>query len=485
MTTPKLRFPGGFDTPSTTALSHCSPSSLSDCDGTHEGRSLSDRDSDCIEGNIPQLRFPGFSGEWAEKRLGEVATMFSGGTPTSTNKKYYSGNIPFIGSGKIGSYFVDQYISEEALEKSSAKLITKGDLLYALYGATSGEVAISKIDGAVNQAVLCIKTKQNIYFLSSWLRMKKKSITKTYLQGGQGNLSAFIVKKLKLFLPSLPEQQKIADFLTEVDNKIQSLTQKKEALTQYKKGVLQQLFPPSTGSGAKSVPQLRFPGGFDTPSTTALSHCSPSSLSDRDSTHQPSSLSDRDSDCIEGNIPQLRFPGFTEPWVEKRLGEVFEITRGNVLATSEVKSYADDIYKFPVFSSQTKNTGSMGFYNKFLFSDAITWTTDGANAGDTNFRKGKFYCTNVCGVLLSNEGFANQCIAEMINKVSKKYVSYVGNPKLMNGVMSQIKLHLPSLPEQQKIADFLTTVDTKITHVDLQIKKMTQFKKGLLGQMFV
>lgn len=114
--------------------------------------------------------------DWEEKRLGDIATFFSGGTPTSTNKGYYRGTIPFIGSGKIGSPEVEQYISDEALNNSSAKLINNGDLLYALYGATSGEVAISPITGAINQAVLCIRTNENINYLYQYLRYSKENI---------------------------------------------------------------------------------------------------------------------------------------------------------------------------------------------------------------------------------------------------------------------------------------------------------------------
>ena len=104
----------------------------------------------------------------------------------------------------------------------------------------------------------------------------------------------------------------------------------------------------------------------------------------------------------------------------------------------------------------------MGYYNEFLFEDAITWTTDGANAGTVHFRKGKFYCTNVCGVLLNSYGYANRCIAEILGRVSKRYVSYVGNPKLMNNVMSEICIYIPSLAEQSHIDDFLLVLDKKI-----------------------
>jgi type I restriction enzyme S subunit len=119
-----------------------------------------------------------------------------------------------------------------------------------------------------------------------------------------------------------------------------------------------------------------------------------------------------------------------------------------------------------------------------LYEDAITWTTDGANAGDVNFRKGKFYCTNVCGVLISKDGFANPCVAALINSVSRKHVSYVGNPKLMNGVMSKIKIPFPKLKEQQKIATCLSSLDEVITAEGKKLEALKEHKKGLLQNLF-
>ena len=145
-------------------------------------------------------------------------------------------------------------------------------------------------------------------------------------------------------------------------------------------------------------------------------------------------------------IPELRFPEFVKDgeWEIKEVGDIFEITRGYVLSMNMVQNNQNTENPYPVYSSQTKNHGLAGYYSSYLYENAITWTTDGANAGDVNYREGKFYCTNVCGVLISKEGFANNCISEIINSVSKSYVSYVGNPKLMNGVMSKIKIPVPN-----------------------------------------
>ena len=185
-------------------------------------------------------------------------------------------------------------------------------------------------------------------------------------------------------------------------------------------------------------------------------------------------------------IPELRFPEFLEKegWEIKEVGEIFQVTRGYVLSMTLVKELPTEDYPYPVFSSQTKNNGLAGYYNEYLYEDAITWTTDGANAGDVNYRDGKFYCTNVCGVLLNEEGIANPCIAELINSVSKKHVSYVGNPKLMNGVMSKIQIPVPSIKEQQKIASCLSSLDELIAAHNDKLDALKDHKKGLLQNLF-
>jgi type I restriction enzyme S subunit len=182
--------------------------------------------------------FPG----WEEKRLGDVCSFFSGGTPASTNKTFYSGTIPFIGSGNIYDSQVFSFITKEALDSSSAKIVEKGDLLYALYGANSGEVAISKIKGAINQAILCIRSDENIEYLYYVLLLNKDKIVAKYLQGGQGNLSANIIKRLKYKLPSVEEQEKIANYLSDIDNKIESVNKQITQTQTFKKGLLQQMF---------------------------------------------------------------------------------------------------------------------------------------------------------------------------------------------------------------------------------------------------
>ena len=127
----------------------------------------------------------------------------------------------------------------------------------------------------------------------------------------------------------------------------------------------------------------------------------------------------------------------------------------------------------------------MGYYKDYLYEDAITWTTDGANAGTVNFRDGKFYCTNVCGVLLSDKIKANKMISEALNNVAKGYVSYVGNPKLMNNVMADISIMLPQHSEErEQLSKLFTNLDHLITLHQRKCDKLILLKKAMLEQMF-
>lgn len=166
------------------------------------------------------MRFPEFSGEWEKERLKNKCSFFSGGTPSSTNKAYYDGDIPFIRSGEIASNSTDLFLSESGLNNSSAKIVEKGDLLLALYGATSGQIAISQIKGAINQAILCIRSPYDKFFLKSAWEKRVDKILQAYLQGGQGNLSAEIVKNLSFFFPSSQEQSKIGQLILLIDKRI-------------------------------------------------------------------------------------------------------------------------------------------------------------------------------------------------------------------------------------------------------------------------
>ncbi|CAA0223081.1 restriction endonuclease subunit S [Tenacibaculum maritimum] len=196
--------------------------------------------------------------DWNEIKLGKNAMMFSGGTPNTAVKEYYKGDIPWISSSELNQkniYSTNRFISENGLNNSSAKLVFENTFLLAMYGATAGICAITKIKGAINQAVLAIESERiTSSYLYHFFSLKKEEIILKYCQGGQPNLSGSIVKSIKIPLPStLKEQKAIATALSDVDDLIVSLEgliAKKQAI---KQGAMQQLLIPSH-KGGKRLP---------------------------------------------------------------------------------------------------------------------------------------------------------------------------------------------------------------------------------------
>lgn len=383
---------------------------------------------------VPQLRFPEFKDNWKTARLKDVSSYFNGKSfegDVQENGKYELVTLKSINTdGNL--VHSNRYINDDV------RTLSKGTLVMILSEQAPGLLGMTAIipdnnKYVLNQRVAEIRPTDKVvnYFLSMSINRNQSYFSRLGAGMKVQNISKGNVENYELSYPSIAEQKKIANCFSSLDVIINSEIEKLDLLQDHKKGLLQQLFP------------------------------------------------------AEGETqPKFRFPEFKDDWKIKEVGEIFDVTRGYVLSMSLVSETKTDENKYPVYSSQTKNNGLAGFYNAFLYEDAITWTTDGANAGDVNFREGKFYCTNVCGVLLSKNGFANKCVAEIINSVAKKHVSYIGNPKLMNGVMSKIKISIPSLKEQQKIADCLSAADELIEAQAQKIEALQEHKKGLLQQLF-
>lgn len=197
--------------------------------------------------DVPHLRFPEFGGEWRKYKLAEICSFFSGGTPSSSKKEYYDGNIPFIRSGELHMDKTELFITEVGLDNSAAKIVDVGDLLLALYGATSGDIAISQIKGAINQAILCIRTTQNKKFIESVWKKHVEKLLQTYLQGGQGNLSADIVKNISFYFAESNEQIKLAKFITLLDERIATQNKIIEKYESLIKGIAQHCIKATSG----------------------------------------------------------------------------------------------------------------------------------------------------------------------------------------------------------------------------------------------
>ena len=195
--------------------------------------------------DIPELRFPGYTDAWVKCEIGKFSESYSGGTPSVRNIGYYGGNIPFIRSAEINANSTELFLTEEGIVNSSAKMVQRGDILYALYGATSGEVGISRINGAINQAILAIKLNENkddSMFLMQWLQKQKAQIINTFIQGGQGNLSGQIVKNLIVSRPCIEEQKQIGAFFNQLNNTITVNERELNKLKELKKSYLKDMF---------------------------------------------------------------------------------------------------------------------------------------------------------------------------------------------------------------------------------------------------
>ena len=153
---------------------------------------------------------------WMWTRIGEICETTSGGTPSRKNKRYYRGDIPWMKSGELENNIItsaEEYITEEGLENSSAKIIPAGTLLIALYGATVGKLGILGIDSAINQAICAIFTPTRLEkkYLFWYLMGYRNELLNSRIGGAQPNISQTIVNKTILPLPSHSEQQIIVE----------------------------------------------------------------------------------------------------------------------------------------------------------------------------------------------------------------------------------------------------------------------------------
>jgi type I restriction enzyme S subunit len=390
--------------------------------------------------NTPQLRFPGFTGEWAEKKLSEVATSFSGGTPKSSEPTYYGGSIPFIRSGEIHGSETALFITEEGLNNSSAKLVNKGDLLYALYGATSGDVAISKINGAINQVILCIRSEEiNSCFLCNYLEKVKNLITSRYLQGGQGNLSGDIIMSLNIPFTSTAEQEKIADCLSTMDTLIAAQRQKVEALKERKRGLMQQLF-----------------------------------LQQGETT------------------PRLRFPGFTDNWQEKKLCESFTERVEKRREDLPLLSLGEEGLAYQSDTARKDNSNQdKSKYLRVAIGD-IAYNTMRMWQGRCVYVDIEGIVSPAYTVCKPKRGIDSRFhyylfkTHRMISKFHQHSQGLVSDTlNLKYHAFSKIKYLLPpSLAEQEKIAACLIEIDALIAAETAKLEALKVHKRGLMQQLF-
>ncbi len=387
-------------------------------------------------GLVPKLRFPEFRGAagWSLKPLRAVAQINPANSALPESFIYID-----LESVDDGALKTKTRISRIGAPSRAQRVVEWGDIIYQVVRPYQRNNLLCEFDdgnyvASTGYAQLRAKGSNRFLYHSIHTDSFVGGVIAKCTGSNYPAINSSDLAGIELPLPPvLAEQQKIAECLSSVDEVIAGQARKVDALKTHKKGLMQQLFPRE----GETQPRFRF--------------------------------------------PEFRNAG---EWETKAVGDVFRVTRGDVLSMRLVKDEPSSEMPYPVFSSQTKSNGLAGYYSDYLYEDAITWTTDGANAGDVNFRSGKFYCTNVCGVLINTQGYTNTCVAALLNSVTRNHVSYVGNPKLMNGVMARIEIPFPPIEEQQRIADCLSSLDARIAAETQKLEALKTHKRGLMQQLF-
>ncbi len=199
-----------------------------------------------IMGNVPNLRFPEFSGEWVTKSINDLAVVIGGGTPDTTVKSYWDGEIQWFTPSEIGkNKYVDsslRTITEVGLNNSSAKLLPPNTILLSSR-ATIGECSLSLRECATNQGFQCLVSKKcNVDFLYYLIQTKKKDLIRKSCGSTFLEISANEVRKIQVSVPSDVEQQKIAELLSLIDERIATQNKIIEDLKKLKSAIRKKVF---------------------------------------------------------------------------------------------------------------------------------------------------------------------------------------------------------------------------------------------------
>ena len=204
--------------------------------------------------SVPEVRFPGFTGEWERRKLGDVLEdLYNGQTPSRVQTSYWNGDINWLTSGELNRgivYTCIERITKKGQESAHLKIIPRGTFVMAITGleasGTRGNCAILGIDTTLNQSCMALMPDPSLLstrFLFQWYKMVGEEYGTRFTQGTkQQSYNAEIIKSLDIVLPSVKEQEQISDVLVNLDTLISLHQRKLEAMKEYKKGLLQQMF---------------------------------------------------------------------------------------------------------------------------------------------------------------------------------------------------------------------------------------------------
>ncbi len=369
------------------------------------------------KGVAPPLRFPEFrnAGPWEVQRLGEIADCYQPET-IAVSSTSEDGEYPVYGANGIIGY-LDRYNHKEPEVIVGCRGQCGNVFLTPPRSWITGNSMVIHI---VTESVI----KKFLYYL-----LTASDLSYLITGSAQPQITGEI-KLHKVFLPPLPEQQKIADFLSSLDDLIRAEGERLEALKEHKKGLMQRLFP------------------------------------------------------REGQTtPDLRFPEFrnTGPWEAKRLGDVVAAEKSN-LSMSDVRPLGSS--PFPVYGAD----GIVGSRDSFQQKNTcISMVKDGSGVGRLMLVSGPASVLSTL-IWLKPKDRDKVLTAFLFYAISSldlmRYVIGSGIPHLYFSDISAAKISLPRLPEQQKIADFLSSLDDLIRAQEARIDALKQHKKGLMQQLF-
>ena len=384
-----------------------------------------------VNNNTPTLRFPEFKEEWENTKLGKVA-KFSKGKGISKSEISEYGINECIRYGELYTRYgevIQDVFSKTNADINKSVVSEANDVIIPASGETQIDIAtascVMKSGVILGGDLNIIKTNKNGVFLSYYLNSKRKLDIANLAQGiSVVHLYSSQLALLNLNFPTLPEQQKIATFLTAVDEKLQASKQKKSLLEQYKKGVIQKIFSQ----------ELQF----------------------------------KDDN---GNA-------FAD-WEHKKLGDIAKITTGS---SNRVDSNLDGEFTFFDRSQDIRSS------NRFLFdAEAIIVPGEGQEFIPKHFI-GKFDLHQRTYAIMNFENQNGKFLYYSISFNSNHLNSHaVGSTvkSLRLPMFEKMPVGLPCLEEQTKIATFLSTIDEKINQCQAQITNTEVWKKGLLQRMFV
>ena len=402
--------------------------------------------------NIPKLRFSEFSGEWKKKRLGDIAS-FSKGKGISKSDIDNNGQLECIRYGELYTTYnelIKDIHSKTNIAKEDVNLSQIGDVIIPASGETAIDIAtascVLKEGVAIGGDLNIIRSDIDGVFNAYYLNNKNKYSVARLSQGSSViHLYSKHLEILKLNIPTKPEQQKIATFLTAVDTKIQQLSKKQALLSAYKKGVMQKIFSQT----------IRF-------------------------------KADDGSEFPE--------------WEEHKLGDVCSKAKSGGTPRSTTKEYYDGDIPFLAISDITKQGKYLTSVSKKIsqlgIDNSASWIVPidtiiysmYASVGFVSINKIPLATSQAVINLVIKDGYSIEFIYYHLIEIKKtihKFIETGTQGNLNAQTVKSLILNIPSYEEQTKIANVLSSIDTKIKQMNQQLDKSKEFKKALLQQMFV